>query len=159
MCILGSTHKYKYINVCVCAFPVYAFIALSLWIHVSLLTRATTYVHQIYHADLLFLLCWALRIFPSFCTQFKIEWINRRLCVASIDGTDMRVIDVYLTHVFFISFSHFCWRRCSLFSHILFAVDTFVTICVRVHVFGWPQRNITFDICLVINKQNMVSIA
>lgn len=60
--------------------------------------------------------------FLSLRFQFKIEWINRRLCVASIDSTDMKVMDVYLI-------SHF-FCRCSLFSLILYTFDMRVGVSV-----------------------------
>lgn len=71
-----------------------------------------------------------IRIFFSFFTLglSKIERINRRLCAASIDGTDIKVMDSYVLSRF-TYISHF-FRRCSLFSLILFAFDPFAAICV-----------------------------
>lgn len=52
----------------------------------------------------------------------------------------MKVIDVYLTHVYIlVSFPIF--------------FPNLVAICERVRVLR--QRNITFDICLIINKQQL----
>lgn len=149
---------HTHICVCICI-SVYAFIALSLWFQVSLLTRATTYVRQIRHADLLFLVAASFNFrsfFLFFPFSLKSKWINRRLCYFNWwyrYESDRCLLN---SRIFLIFFTYFFSAPMFIFFPYFVCIRSILWQYVRVRVCILLQRNITFDICLVINKQQPV---